>query len=91
MRSPNATVNPSTTEFYRRLWDKEKPVPPVEALRQAQLALYKNPEKIPELARAFRGSFETVPAKAKDDAPAGPAGTTHPRLWAAFILSGPGR
>jgi CHAT domain-containing protein len=75
--------------FYRNLW--EKAMPPVEALRQAQLEVYRHPEKIAELAAGFRGKFEEVPGSAGPAAAAGPGGKAHPRLWAAFSLSGPGR
>src|SRR5262245_41187420 len=76
--------------FYRNLWEKE--LPPLEALRQAQREIYRNPGKIPELAKGFRGKFEEVlgtggevPIKPTKD------GTAHPLLWAAFSLSGLGR
>jgi CHAT domain-containing protein len=75
--------------FYRNLWDKE--MAPVEALRQAQLDIYRHPEKIPELAEGFRGKFVEVPGAEETPAKAGPDGKAHPRLWAAFTLSGPGR
>src|SRR5262249_5905348 len=45
--------------FYQNLWEKNQP--PVEALRQAQLAIYRHPDKIPELAAGFRGKFVEVP------------------------------
>jgi CHAT domain-containing protein len=48
-----------TALFYRNLWDKD--LPPIEALRQAQLEIYRHPEKIPELAGGFRGPFVEVP------------------------------
>src|SRR5262249_40328907 len=35
--------------FYRNLWEKD--LPPVEALRQAQLEIYRHPDKIPDLAK----------------------------------------
>jgi tetratricopeptide (TPR) repeat protein len=75
--------------FYRNLWDKD--LPPIEALRQAQLDIYRHPEKIPELAAEFRGKFVEVPGT--EEAPVQPAadGKAHPRLWAAFTLSGLGR
>jgi CHAT domain-containing protein len=75
--------------FYRNLWEKE--MPPVEALRQAQLEIYRHPEKISELAAGFRGKFVEVPGA--EEAATRPAadGKAHPRLWAAFSLSGPGR
>ena len=45
--------------FYRNLWEKN--LPPIEALRQAQLEIYRNPDKIAELAEGFRGKFDEVP------------------------------
>jgi len=75
--------------FYQNLWDKD--MSPVEALRQAQLEIYHHPEKVPELAAGFRGKFAEVPGTADVVAPPGPDGKSHPRMWAAFTLSGPGR
>jgi CHAT domain-containing protein len=75
--------------FYRNLWDKE--LPPVEALRQAQLAIYRHPNKIPQLAEGFRGKFVEVPGTEEAPVKATAGGKAHPRLWAAFTLSGPGR
>jgi CHAT domain-containing protein len=75
--------------FYRNLWDKE--LPPVEALRQAQLEIYRHPEKIAELAEGFRGKFVEVAGTEEAAVKAGADGKAHPRLWAAFTLSGPGR
>ena len=75
--------------FYRELWDKGQP--PLEALRRAQLVIYRNPKQIPELAQGLRGKFKVVPGSGKEaPPPAGPDGRAHPRLWAAFTLSGPG-
>jgi CHAT domain-containing protein len=79
--------------FYRNLWQKR--MSPVEALRQAQLEVYCNPGRLAVLAKGLRGKFVVVPASGpkpeeaelrKPDA----AGKAHPRLWAAFQLSGPG-
>jgi CHAT domain-containing protein len=75
--------------FYRNLWDKG--LPPVEALRQAQLEIYHHPDKVPELAEGFRGKFVEVPGTEEKAVKAGADGKAHPRLWAAFTLSGPGR
>jgi CHAT domain-containing protein/tetratricopeptide (TPR) repeat protein len=75
--------------FYRNLWDKD--LSPMEALRQAQLELYKNPGKIPELAKGFRGKFELVPGTGEPEIKPTKEGRAHPLLWAAFTLSGPGR
>ncbi len=76
--------------FYRNLWDKN--LTPMESLRQAQLEIYRNPAKIPELAKGFRGKFEEVPGAVGDsEIKPGKEGKAHPLLWAAFTLSGPGR
>jgi CHAT domain-containing protein len=74
--------------FFRNLWEKN--MSPVEALRQAQLEIYRHPDKIPELAEGFRGKFEEVPGSGEEVKPS-KDGKAHPRLWAAFTLSGPGR
>jgi CHAT domain-containing protein len=71
--------------FYRQLWGKER-VSPAEALRRAQLFLYRHPQRLKDLARRGAPRLElAVPA------PKGPAGKVSPaRAWAAFLLSGPG-
>jgi CHAT domain-containing protein len=76
--------------FYRNLWENKQS--PLEALRRAQLEIHKNPGKIPELAKGFRGKFVEVPGMGVASAiKPNPDGTAHPLLWAAFSLSGPGR
>jgi CHAT domain-containing protein len=75
--------------FYREMWDKNQP--PIEALRRAQLEIYRNPGKIAQLARSWRGGFEEVPGDAAVTAPATDnSGHAPPRQWAAFLLSGSG-
>jgi CHAT domain-containing protein/Tfp pilus assembly protein PilF len=86
--------------FYARLWhpDEAKRLPPLQALRQAQLALYRQPELIPQFARGeVRGPKPDKVVKIEDYAPpkaeevkAGER-KAHPRQWAAFVLSGDGR
>jgi CHAT domain-containing protein len=76
--------------FYRNLWEKKRA--PLEALRQAQLALYYHPELVAGLARGEPRAFERVQLPAKAGRPAGPGARRAPvRQWAAFVLSGSGR
>jgi CHAT domain-containing protein/tetratricopeptide (TPR) repeat protein len=71
--------------FYHHLWVGK--MPPIEALRQAQLTLYHHPERIPALARARGPDFDRVARR-----PAAASGPRAPaRLWAGFVLSGAGR
>jgi CHAT domain-containing protein len=72
--------------FYHHLWTLKRR--PLEALRQAQQALYQHPERIPQLARARGPDFAKV-ARLPATPPA--AGRAPARLWAGFILSGAGR
>ncbi|MEX0586613.1 MAG: CHAT domain-containing protein, partial [Pirellulales bacterium] len=75
--------------FYEKLWKQNKP--PIEALREAQLAIYRNPDLIGKLAgqrgQSFSKTVDLVDAGRR--APDGK--TSHPRFWAAWVLSGPGR
>jgi CHAT domain-containing protein len=74
--------------FYHHLWQKKRP--PLEALRQAQLALYHHPERIAQLARARGPDFEKV-ARLPAASGAAPGRRSPARLWAGFVLSGVGR
>ncbi|MFO0875857.1 MAG: CHAT domain-containing tetratricopeptide repeat protein [Gemmataceae bacterium] len=67
--------------FYRQLWQAREPIGPAEALRRAQLALLREPERIAEWAQGRGPMPGSSPAKH-------PGG--HTRLWAAFLLSGLG-
>jgi CHAT domain-containing protein/Tfp pilus assembly protein PilF len=78
--------------FYRNLWHKGQP--PIEALRNAQLMLMRNPQDIPALAKErgpnFDKTVKRVETTAESRAPK-PKGVAPVKQWAAFILSGPGR
>jgi CHAT domain-containing protein/tetratricopeptide (TPR) repeat protein len=79
--------------FYYQLWHEGKP--PLEALRQAQLTLYHHPERIGTLARDRGFEFDKVvklpPTERPRDPKAPPAeGRAAVKLWAGFVLSGPG-
>jgi CHAT domain-containing protein len=73
--------------FYHKLWNEKKP--PAIALREAQLALLHHPEQIKSFAT--RGpNFSKL-----TDLPDGgivkkSTLTASPRLWAAFVIAGPG-
>jgi CHAT domain-containing protein/Flp pilus assembly protein TadD len=79
--------------FYHHLWQEQRP--PLEALRRAQLALYRNPQEVPLLARQRGPDFDVTvrrvsqaPAPAQEPRPVGRAAV---KDWAAFVLSGAGR
>jgi CHAT domain-containing protein len=72
--------------------------PPLQALREAQLTLYRHPELLPQLAGADRGPPDFAAAVRVDAARPAARGAvaglpvrTPPRYWAAFFLSGAGR
>jgi CHAT domain-containing protein len=75
--------------FYRHLWGKEK-MSAAEALRRAQLAVYREPGRIKEWSQG-RGPLPTPIHGSGKAAEKLPAGKTSPaRAWAAFVISGPG-
>jgi CHAT domain-containing protein len=77
--------------FYHELWQEGRP--PLEALRRAQLALYRHPKDVGTLAKGRGPDFDktvkrvTQPSP-KEDRPAKAAAV---KDWAAFVLSGAGR
>lgn len=79
--------------FYFKLWKQDKP--PLAALREAQLAVYRNPARVSSLA-ALRapdfGELVNVPVyeSSAADAALVSNGRTATRLWAGFVLSGVG-
>jgi tetratricopeptide (TPR) repeat protein/CHAT domain-containing protein len=83
--------------FYHGLLVEK--LPPLEALRAAQLYLYRHPEEIPELVRRAERGAPLVAQGAPDPSPE-PRPTQPPvegkkrasaRSWAGFVLSGVGR
>jgi CHAT domain-containing protein/Tfp pilus assembly protein PilF len=80
------------TKFYYELRVKKRP--PVEALREAQLTVYRHPERIPALA-GERGKprFDEavkLPSEPPKSPEGNPAKTADTKQWAAFVLSGVG-
>jgi CHAT domain-containing protein len=74
--------------FYHKLWAEAKP--PIVALREAQLALYRHPERIGTLARVRGPDFaKEVPLVEAPDLGSSQARAPI-RLWAGFVLSGAG-
>jgi CHAT domain-containing protein len=77
--------------FYDELLQKKRP--PLEALRQAQLYVYRHPERLKELAERGpprRDVVEKVPAGNTQPA-AQPQAHAAVKDWAGFFLSGAGR
>jgi CHAT domain-containing protein/Tfp pilus assembly protein PilF len=79
--------------FYHCLWQEKQP--PLQALRTAQVTLYRHPERIPQLAQA-RGPKPDVVVKVPRPTPRGDsqdrrASHAGVKQWAGFVLSGPGR
>jgi CHAT domain-containing protein len=75
--------------FYHKLWGEKKQ--PLEALREAQLEVYRNPERIGEWARRDFGNTEESLAQGPTSAVTRPGARARTRQWAAFVLSGAGR
>ena len=74
--------------FYHTLWFEKKN--PARALREAQLAILRNPDQVETLATTRGANFEKV-VQLVDGGQRTPARkTASPRLWAAFVLSGSG-
>jgi CHAT domain-containing protein/tetratricopeptide (TPR) repeat protein len=75
--------------FYRKLWAEERE--PLEALRAAQLYLYRNPSAIVTLAKRRGDLFAEVDLPKETVKPGEPAKHALTSQWAAFVLSGTGR
>jgi CHAT domain-containing protein/tetratricopeptide (TPR) repeat protein len=74
--------------FYAKLWQEK--LSPSEALRQAQLYIFRHPGEIGRLATARSPQFEN-PLQLPEMPAAPPAPQpASPKLWAGFVLSGAG-
>ena len=75
-------------EFYHNLWEKK--LSKREALRQAQLTVYRNPEMV--LRRAKEMGVRGIEDESQPLPAAGPAPIRRspPAWWAAFLMSGLG-
>ena len=84
------------TQFYYELRVNKRT--PLESLREAQLTLYRHPERIGEIGEGIhpwedqQGRHgDTRLAAATETKPGETAKTTPTKLWAAFVLSGLGK
>src|SRR5262249_17508088 len=71
--------------FYRNLWEKK--LTPAEALRQAQLTLYRNPTAV-EVARSRGVDFSESDLPKVAEKPSGEGKHSPTAHWAAFTFSG---
>jgi CHAT domain-containing protein len=71
--------------FYRYLWEKK--LDPAEALRQAQLTLYRNPQAVAVAKRRGADFSESDLPEVKPE-PAGKPRRSPAAHWAAFTFSG---
>ena len=80
-------------KFYHELWINKKP--PIVALREAQLTIYRRPDLIPDLVgeRGAPRLKEAVAVQTTGTSRTSPVARpgADTKLWAAFVLSGLGR
>jgi CHAT domain-containing protein len=75
--------------FYRKLWQEGKPAP--QALKEAQLALYRSPQSIPALAKARGPDFDKEVRRVEEAPRPRTTERAGVRQWAGFVVSGIGR
>jgi CHAT domain-containing protein/Tfp pilus assembly protein PilF len=78
-------------EFYANLWQKK--LPRLEALRQAQLTVLREPARVQQRQKELQAELARRGERGPEDGArplpeGGPR--SHPALWAAFVLSGDG-
>jgi CHAT domain-containing protein len=90
-RVDDAATAALMAQFYHELRMNKRL--PLEALRRAQLTIFRHPERILALAGERGKPAQEAAAKLGPAAapPTEPGGKAPPRLWAAFTLSGIGR
>jgi CHAT domain-containing protein/tetratricopeptide (TPR) repeat protein len=87
-RVEDASTSALMGRFYEKLWAEKKS--PLEALREAQLEVYRNPGRIAEWSkREFSATEVALPKLPAATPKAGARART--AQWAAFVLSGVGR
>jgi hypothetical protein len=84
---------PSAQQLYAMLTEPQTAGGklPIEALREAQLTIYRNPDSIPPLATTRGPDFQQVIKSIPREKSLPEGKTAPPRLWAGFILSGRGQ
>jgi CHAT domain-containing protein/tetratricopeptide (TPR) repeat protein len=83
----DASTSVLMEEFYAILWQKK--LPKLEALRQAQLKVLKNPALVRKRADELVKAGVRAPGDAEPLPKAGPKeAQCHPALWAAFVSYG---
>jgi CHAT domain-containing protein len=75
-----------TALFYRNLWEKK--LDPAEALRQAQLTLYRHPEAVALAKKRGPEDFTESDLPKVADKPVEKAKRSPTAQWAAFTISG---
>jgi CHAT domain-containing protein len=76
------------TKFYYEMWVNKKP--PIEALREAQLTIYRRPDLISALALERGLKLQGALEDKSEAKPETTKTTTPTKRWAAFVLSGVG-
>jgi CHAT domain-containing protein/Tfp pilus assembly protein PilF len=92
-RVDDAATTVLMEEFYNNLWQKK--LPKLEALRQAQLTVLRQPKRVEQRRKELADELAQRGLKL-DKSAALPNGgliqeRSHPAWWAGFILSGDGR